>query len=264
MKRKLRRSCSILLAILMVVGLFTAIPITASAADTASGSVAGHSLTLNGDIGLNYFISVSDADRNAVKSGTKELNVAFEWETTPAPVTDLSVYNVTVDKDNYTAYYRNGYFKVGCNVAVAEMSCKVKATVTLGENTAEEIFSVRSYAEQVLDPTSSYSNDAVLVDLVKKLLDYGTKAQTVFGINTSEPANADIDYTMEEASAEDIENAVADDSANEGKERSDMTANNAEFGLKYQYSTLVLLSQTSLRHYYLVEVESLVLKNYVF
>ena len=136
------------------------------------------------------------------------------------------------------------------------MSCKVKATVTLGDCTAEEIFSVRQYAEQVLDPTSSYSNNTVLVDLVKKLLDYGTKAQTVFDINTSEPANADVDYTMEDVTAKTMETVISGDSTNEGKTQSDMKENTSDFGLKYQYSTLVLLSKTSLRHYYLVENQS--------
>ena len=278
MKRKIRRPISILLALLMVAGLFTAVPITAGAVDLGECSVEGHSLTLNGDIGLNYFIKVDDTDRLAIKNGTKTLEAAFEWETEPAPHTDISACNVTINSENYNDYYKNGYFKVACNVAVAEMSCEINAafslcsdntpefpsgdsgnpinSVSTPEFTTEETFSVREYADQILDPTSDYSSNTVLVDLVNKLLDYGAKAQTVFGINTAQPANADLDYTMADVTAEDIQNAILSDSENEGKAVSNMAENSDTFGLEYQNSTLVLLSQTSLRHYYTVSEQA--------
>ncbi len=193
---------------------------------------AAHSLTLDGDIGVNFYIDVSAAGITPqdILSGDSTLTLNFSWDTDPAPVTDVS-------KD----------------VAAAEMACKIKADgIVAGakDYTESEIYSVRDYGMTIINNPSKYSE--TLVDLAKKLLDYGAKAQKVFKILPGDLANKDVSYTMTNVSANDIQAAIEAESANAGKTASNMASGTSDFGLKYSQSTVVYLTKSTLRHYYLI------------
>ena len=189
----------------------------------------GHSISLNGDIGVNYYLNVSPG---------AELH--FEWYN--------KTFEHTVTEEDYDA--ASGYYKVQVNVAAAEMNCPIAATCS--EPVFEpDVFSVREYADEILDSESEFSADYIaqngermyglLTDLVTKMLDYGAKAQTRFSITDYELANAGVDYAMQEITADDILT-----------KKSDMTRGLSKLGLTYVGTSVVFLSQTTLRHYYSV------------
>ena len=63
MQKSFKRTLSLLLAVLMVMTLFTALPLTVSAEETEP-EIAGTSITLNGAIGLNFYVKENGNKEN--------------------------------------------------------------------------------------------------------------------------------------------------------------------------------------------------------
>ena len=80
-----------------------------------------------------------------------------------------------------------------------------------------------------------------LVALVKTMLDYGSKAQLTFDRNTDALANGGTDYFTDTVNASDIASTM-----------SNMTENLSSYGLEYTGTTIVYLTETSIRHYYTI------------
>lgn len=228
------------------------------AENTTDGVFTGTNLTLNGDILVNFYFdpAPSGVTISDVQNGDKEIEVEFSWMTMPAPLTDLSERNVSIGKEYYDADRK--CFKVSCHVAIAEMSCVIKAKAWLNNTWAEKEYSVREYGSTVLDPDSAFSVQykqdngnskyEELTDLVTKMLDYGAKAQMVFNINTGDLANSILSgYEMENVTKDMCLAAVQE--ANE-MQADDMDAVAAAIGAEYYSTSLVYLSQCTLRHYF--------------
>ncbi|MED9969502.1 MAG: right-handed parallel beta-helix repeat-containing protein, partial [Ruminococcus sp.] len=97
--------------------------------------IAGHTLTLDGNIGINYYIDPSAAGLDPGQSGT--LKVDFAWANND-PLVNVAAQSKTVEvnSSNYTQV--GDLIKVTCKVCAAEMSCDVKATVALNNTTETE------------------------------------------------------------------------------------------------------------------------------
>ena len=131
------------------------------------------------------------------------------------------------------------------------MTCDVTATLTIGGVQYDtDVYSVKDYADTILsdDYKTKYLADNhteeqynKLATLVKAMLIYGAKAQLWFDRNLDDLADAGLVYTLTEVTPEMISPSARD-----------MESGLDAYGLKYEGSTIVYLSKTSLRHYYTI------------
>ena len=213
-------------------------------------SFVGHSISLNGDIGINFYVDVPDEEIN-----NGNVKVDFAWTVEDVEKT----HSVTLSSDDK---YDLGY-KASCPVAVAEMTYDVTATVTIDGVTQSipDTYSAQKYAKVILNNENNFREKYIaaengqgrngeqryndLVTLIQTMLDYGTKAQVVFNRDTEHPANEGTDYFNDETYP------VTSDMITATEENMDMDL--SAYGLRYKGSTVVYLSETSIRHYYYVD-----------
>ena len=228
---------------------------TAQYTEVTHNIFKGHSLTLRGDIGVYFYVDVNPTDVDA-----GDVTIRFDWD---GAVNTSYEHTLTAsDRDTESPYY----YKAKCNVCAAEMTDNIHATAYINGvlNDETDDYSVREYGMDIIaceseELQSLRNSDSLkyskLVDLVKAMLDYGTKAQVLFEHNNSyeKYANKDVLYYMDtNVTKEMINTAINSESENEGKTKSRMKDNTESFGLTYYGSSVVYLTQTSLRHYYTI------------
>lgn len=107
--------------------------------------LAGYSLSLNGDIGVNYFLNLTDRD---ITDGAK---LAFAWTVNGKEKT----HSVTLSSADKTS---NGY-KASCPIAVTEMTHEITATLTIGETVvATYTYSAVTYADEIVNGKTFRTN----------------------------------------------------------------------------------------------------------
>ena len=149
----------------------------------------GHSLSLDGDIGVNFYMELADQIKN---SETAEMIFTIP-NGSNTETQKLSVKTVTSDEKNAKVIGGKTYYKFKCNVSAKDMSSEIIAQLVDGDRKGNEYtYSVREYAEYVLDPAHGY--DDKIVALVKAMIDYGTAAQIYFnndasGLSVSDAVN---------------------------------------------------------------------------
>ena len=205
-----------------------------------------HSLLLNDSIGLNYYLDVPD---DMVNSG--KVKVDFAW-TVGDSQKKYSVTLTSADKEP-------GGYLASCPVVVAEMVCDVTASVTIDGIVQDETntFSAVQYADYILtnnDFITAYKNKNSeekyqrLSTLIKSMLDYGAKAQIQFG--REENNLADKKFVTDDQDSPYYYNPANADLSNISTGAGDMKAGLESWGLEYKGSSIVYLSETSIRHYY--------------
>ena len=194
----------------------------------------GKSLSLDGDIGVNFYLDLTaDEAKSAV--------VNFSWNV------NNEVKTSSFDLSN--AKKLTAGYKATCRIAPAEMTGSILAVLMInGEKVSEERYSAKQYADVILSDSyqaaykgtgaRSYEN---LKNLILNMLSFGSRAQTAFAVNLDTLADKGSGYTPEPVSAEDI--SVANANMTEGLDN---------YGLSYVGSTLVCLTETTIRHYYKV------------
>ena len=199
------------------------------------GIFAGYSLSLGGDIGVNFYLDLPD---EALAQGVR---IDFAWN----GKTD----SVTFDS-NSTAETREGVaglYKATCNVCAAEMNDAVTACVTVGESAGPvETVSrkVRDYADYILANKDGKYSDKLIM-LVKSMLNYGANAQTQFEHNTDALANAGVGYPLSSLNDNEI-NGIA----GAVPEKDSIRALLADKGIAYHGYSLILNTKTTLRFYF--------------
>ena len=201
--------------------------------DSSDRLFKGHSLTLKGDIGVNFFLNPDIAN-----VGDK---VDFTWFTKSS--------SHTITNDDLVTKTVNGapknYYKVSCNVAAAEMAYNIHAVATVsGQVYAEtDDYSVREYGDTIIgSPEGTFENQNDLVVLTKEMLNYGAMAQILFDRIPNDPANKNVTgYSMKTVTSGMIT-----------PKKSDMRDGIESFGLQYMGSSIIHLTTTTLRHYYKV------------
>lgn len=221
-------------------------PVTADVEYTATYTQSdrlfvGYSLTLKGDIGLNFYLNVTPAQ---ITTG-EGVNVHFEWDVMGN--TKTSDYKLKTNE--YKVIGGKTYYKATCWVAAAEMNYDIHATATINGalHPDTDDYSVKKYGMDVIGaPAGEFEKQDLLVTLVKEMLNYGTQAQKVFDRLDVPLANADVTgYTMTEIGYETIP-----------EQKSKMKEGLSELGLEYQGTTVVFLTKTTLRHYYSITDQS--------
>ena len=188
-----------------------------------------HSLSLNGDIGVNFFL---DLTADEIAQGAK---VDFAWLDKTDSVT-LTAAHYKADQELY---------KVTCNVCAPEMADDITAVLTIGGEEAEtDHYSVKTYADVIL---ADDDRPEVLKSLVRAMLNYGGCTQIQFEDehpDNTRTANEGLDapaaLTPDEISA--INTEIPDKEA--------FIPATAGSGLTYHGYTMLLHTMTSLRFYF--------------
>lgn len=125
----------------------------------------------------------------------------------------------------------NGYYQFSVALAAAQMMDEIKLSVMDGEKEiSSKVYSVQGYAKVLLEE----NYDVSVKSMVKAMLNYGAKAQTYFGYNADNLANAG--YEIENVS-------VPADSLT-------VPVEGAVSGIRFYGASLVYNSKIALRYYF--------------
>ena len=165
-----KRVLAMLVAAILLMGAF-AVNVSAE----ATTAIEEWNIVLGDQIGANFYVNVPENTADAAVKVT----VADRTET-----------------HALTAPNSKGLYKVSVNVAAAQMTEEITLQLVAdGTEYAPVSYSIREYAEHILK--GNYSDDVKTV--VKHMLDYGAAAQTYFGVQEENLANAGykMDYTAQ-------------------------------------------------------------------
>lgn len=185
--------------------------------------VAGHSITLTGNIGMNFFFDISEdilADEDA--------KVTFTYGDT--------TYTVSVND----GVFENGYYKYTCEVPAKDIATDINCKIVSSADESETFtYSIKEYAEVILSNPDVYVNEQ---ELVKAMLNYATYAQLYFNYNTDNLAN-DTEYMTDEDKQLELYDFTGETYLLEGEVGS----------ITYYGSTLSLKSELAMKHYFVVD-----------
>ena len=206
----------------------------------------GHSVTLGGDIGVNFFI---DSNVAGVKDAETAV-VKFAWDGGKY-IKEVNLKDMTPDN--------NGIYKVTINVVAAQMAHTIEAVAFINGNMfyTVDMFSVQEYAEEVYANPEKYDTKGKpnqLKALAAALLNYGSEAQTVFADALQEhPDRADktvgqFDYSgvTADAVAAKINGAA-----------SDLDEIASQLDAEFYTSSLIYLQNNTLRLYFTPESKTI-------
>lgn len=184
--------------------------------------LAGHSLTLNGSIGVNFYMML---DPRIVADDSAYMKFTLPNGTTKV----MSVRGAAQDEVDGEQYY-----VFTCQVSAKEMASRIKAQIiTDTVKSTVYSFTVEDYANEILDNSDAYNG--YTVGLVQALMQYGSYADAYFAGETL-GATEEMSRVTADTLAKEV--PVADGELPEG--------------ISYYGSTLLLESDVVLRHYFKV------------
>lgn len=194
--------------------------------NVVGGEFAGATITLGGRIALNLYMDVNDEVLSDENAGLLVVR--------PNGLEEFISLKDAVKSEEFYVF--------SCDVAAKEMASPLKVQFVTSEGESEAFeYSVKEYAEYILEDNSgSYESEK---PLVRAMLNYGTFAQVYFGYNLENPANqslSEVEKVIEEADFSDFRYNI------KGKED----------GVKYYGSKLTLESETSVKHYFVIDNEA--------
>ncbi len=198
------------------------------------GVVTDVSLSLDGDIGINFYWVLSD---DVINNATAYFLVTLpNGDTEQIPVTsDLIATPVGTSVSDRT------YYKVTGRVAAKEMAENIKVELVVDNaSLASAQCSVRGYAERAFGFASENpgSVDEKLITMMKAMLNYGAASQILFDHNTGDLANSILS---------DDDKIVADVNS---EQLDDVTVNANLTGIKNEDFSCILETKTTIRHYF--------------
>ncbi len=148
--------------------------------DGFGATLAGYTLSLSGNIGVNFYMELSDTILN--DSGAY---MQFKLPNGTTEKVMVSAAEKDTAKNPGKAYY-----KFPCEVAAKEMTAEITAQMFDGSGTGGAVYTytVKDYADYIINNAISFNEKTV--SLVKAMLNYGAYSQMYFNYNTGKLANA--------------------------------------------------------------------------
>ena len=195
----------------------------------------GHSITLDGSIGVNFYVELTD---ELLESKAAEM-VFTVPNGSKTDTQTLLVKDVIADDSNKVVIGGKNYYKFKCSISAKDMASTITAQLVDGEKSGKEYtYSVKDYAEYLLSHTE-VEEYAKAAPLVKAMLNYGAASQTYFGIEGT-AANAGLDDTDKALGEVSIPETFKSNEAN-----APLPA-----GVTFEGATLSLKSETTLSLYF--------------
>lgn len=183
----------------------------------------GATVTLGGNIGVNFHMLLAD-------SVISDSGAYMQFELPDGKVSSMPVSDAKQSVIDGTEYY-----VFPCEIPAKEMSEDITAQIILGDGTAvgtKQTYSVSEYADSI--NKGDYTDETKT--LVKAMTDYGKYAKAYF--------NNDITVTTTDEISAVTDEVLADFAMKSSGSLPD--------GIKYYGSSLLLESDTKLRHYFRV------------
>ena len=193
--------------------------------DNIGARLAGHSLTLDGSVGVNFYMELS----SEVISDSS----AYMEFTLPGGKTSI----VNVSDANTEEISGTTYYKFRCQVNAAEMTDTIKAQLksTVGNSKVYE-YTVKEYADYLFAHKEDNAEFAKAADLIEAMVNYGSYAQIYAG------------YNAENLAVGDAGKLKSVDDVTIGEYT--YTPNANETKVQFAGANLSLLSTTTLRMYF--------------
>ncbi len=181
-------------------------------------SVGGHSLTLNGRIEINFYMSLNDSIFN-------DKGAYMNFTTSDG---NEKVY-VSAAKDNIQNENGVNYYVFTCSVAPKDVNSEIRAQMVLGDGTKGKLYtySIREYANSIY--YTAVSNETK--ELVDAMMNYGECAESYF-------ANSTVGVPDVEVRTEELEKYKL------------QKQNELPDGIQYVGSSLMLDASVTVRHYF--------------
>lgn len=202
--------------------------------DPTGINMVGYTVSFEGKIGMNFYIQIPD---DVLED--EEAYIEFTLPDNPSVTTKVMISDIK--ESTKLAYGKNCHI-VQCSVAAKEMTSDINMRLYLGDGTIsrEYVYTVWEYANYIINNPQSYSEEAV--NMVKAMLNYGGYAQTYFDYKTENLANKGV--TLESMSS--VTTATFGDAY-------DANVTGGVTGISYYGSSILLESETSIRHYFVLE-----------
>ena len=195
--------------------------------DTDPLGFTAHSLTLDGEIGVNFYLELND---NIINDSTARMEMVVGGK-------NITIINVSdaVEEGTTSVTDSKGVshdcYKFTCKVNAKQMTDTITATLKTSSGAWKEYYSVQRYANEA----NNGSNES-LKNIVNAMLTYGAYAQKLFGYNTSNLAGGslkDVSFVR-----------------NENLTKYQYQRSNSEDNLSLYGASLLLKEKTTIRVYY--------------
>lgn len=186
--------------------------------DNIGEHLAGHSISLDGNIGVNFYMELD-------KSVIDDENAYMQF-TLPNDKTST----VKVSEADKKTVDGKEYYVFSCKVAPKEIYDIITAQIITSDGIKGKLYeySVKEYADYITSHSNDYYDDTI--NLVRAMMNYGNSAKAYF-------SNSETD---------DISEVTADNLKNFEKQISGTLPE----GIEYYGSSLLLESETTVRHYF--------------
>lgn len=175
--------------------------------DDFGATLAGYTISLSGNIGVNFYMELSDTILYD--------NDAYMQFTLPnGNITQVMVADVKSSPQDVNG---KNFYIFPCEVAAKEMTDEITAQMFdgSGKSGAVYTYTVKEYADYIIEHPTEFANSEKTVALVKAMLNYGAYSQIYFGYNTGELANDGVELVLPKITATNLEDKAPIISNNE-------------------------------------------------